>query len=695
MGTGEFLGGMALFGLAGAAALVVAVVVVARRLAHLDRLERAVAGGLVFVAAILAIHLVPLALGLLSRPAVAVTAVVAAAAALAIPRGRAVEQRARPPAARDGRPERVLAALAAGIAFVTIAASVRAELPLLIAGLDMNTFHLPSAGRWIETGSLWQTDVFVPGQAYGYYPNSGELLYVWAMLPFDNDFLIRWVIVPLLALFALAAYAVVRELGGSRSLGVLAATALVTVPIVGMATVSHGMPDVLLYAAMTAGLLFLLRHRRTGLRSDLVLAGLGLGIGFGTKWYGVSTAAIAIAVWAGARLVRDRGGRRAILADAGVVTGVMALSGGIWLVRNLVQSGNPVFPVRVSVLGITIFDAPPDRVREAAGFSIADYLGDPDVLFGRIPAELLEGAGLLPAVAVLLVLAAWVGARRGAGARGSLAALGVAAVVLALAYAITPYSALGGEGKAELANVNTRYLVPALIAATVAGAAAAARSRALAVAAAVVLALVSLAGLPEAYGGPLEASAVVKVGVALAALAGLAALAWRVVRVRPRLRDAALAGTAIVAVVGAVAYADRTESRINHARFEGYGTVVHAVHQLSAGRELDVGIAGLWSANGMSPVWASFGPRLGNHVEYVGYDDDGWLAAYEREDDFVAAVRAAGYDLVVLGRGMIPRPYVREEDWLEAAGYVELLRSERLILYGARDLATDVGARRD
>lgn len=692
MGTGEFLGGMALFGLAGAGALVVAWACVSRRLAHLDRLERAVAGGLVFVAAILAIHLVPLALGVLSRPAVAVAAVLAAAGALAIPRGRAVERAARPPAARDGRAARVLAWLVGGIAFVTVAAAVRAELPLLIGGLDMNTFHLPSAARWIETGSLWQTDVFVPRQAYGYYPNSGELLYVWAMLPFDNDFLIRWVIAPLLALLALAAYAVVRELGGSPALGALAATALVCVPIVGLATVSHGMPDVLLYAAMTSGLLFLLRHRRTGLRSDLVLAGLGLGIGFGTKWYGVSTAAIAIAVWAGARLVGDRGGRRAVLADAGLVAGLTALSGGIWLVRNLVQSGNPVFPVRVSVLGITIFDAPPDRVREVAGFSISDYFGEPDVLADRIAPELLEGAGLLAALALPLVLVAWAGARR-SSARGPLLALGVAAVVIAVAYAFTPYSALGGEGRAELANVNTRYLMPALIAATVAGAAAAARSRALAPAVAVALALAALAGLPEAYGERLGAAEVAKVGLALAVLTALAALAWRVVRARPRLRELALAGAAVVAVAGVVGYAERTENRINHARFEGYGPVVHAVHRLSAERELDVGLAGLWSKAGTSPVWPSFGPRLRNHVEYVGYDDDGWLAAYAREADFAAAVRRAGYDLVVLGRGMVPRAHVPEQDWLERAGYVELGRDDRLILYASRELASDAGGR--
>ena len=31
--------------------------------------------------------------------------------------------------------------------------------------------------------------------------------------------------------------------------------------------------------------------------------------------------------------------------------------------RNWVESGNPVFPVKLEVAGVTIFDAPYDRVR--------------------------------------------------------------------------------------------------------------------------------------------------------------------------------------------------------------------------------------------------------------------------------------------------------------------------------------------
>ena len=39
-------------------------------------------------------------------------------------------------------------------------------------------------------------------------------------------------------------------------------------------------------------------------------------------------------------------------------------------------SDNPVFPLNVAPFGLTIFDAPPDVIRDQAGFAIADYAGD-------------------------------------------------------------------------------------------------------------------------------------------------------------------------------------------------------------------------------------------------------------------------------------------------------------------------------
>src|SRR6185295_18460461 len=80
--------------------------------------------------------------------------------------------------------------------------------------------------------------------------------------------------------------------------------AVVSLPIVGLATVPRALPDSLLWATYACGTVFLLRHARTSRTSDLLVAATALAIAFGTKWYGISSVGMLVVVWAGARLVR-------------------------------------------------------------------------------------------------------------------------------------------------------------------------------------------------------------------------------------------------------------------------------------------------------------------------------------------------------------------------------------------------------
>ena len=281
MPVGELAGGIALVALPGIAAAWLAWRVVAGRLGHLQGEQRLVAVALVWMGALLGIHLVPLLLGVLSQASVLVCS---ALVALAGVHARRVAGRADP--APRASPESALAGwvlAAAGVLVVAIAAiaSLRAALPVSFYNVDTIVGNLPQAARWIESGSLWQLDEYVPLQARSTYPGNGVLLIAWAMLPLENDVLVRLVVAPLLLWFAVAVFALARELGARPTSAVLAASALVASPIVAEASIEHAFPDVLLYAAMTSGALFLVRHLRTRRASDLLLGGLGIGLGLG------------------------------------------------------------------------------------------------------------------------------------------------------------------------------------------------------------------------------------------------------------------------------------------------------------------------------------------------------------------------------------------------------------------------------
>src|SRR5436305_15030081 len=105
---------------------------------------------------------------------------------------------------------------------------------------------------------------------------------------------------------------------------------------------------------------------------------MDLWFSFGTEWYDPPAVIIAVAGWALLTRVTRRDGRR-LLGQAGVLAGVVLLAGGFWLVRNLVELGNPFFPLKVSVGGLTLFDAPRDIRREISGLTLAGYVDDPAV----------------------------------------------------------------------------------------------------------------------------------------------------------------------------------------------------------------------------------------------------------------------------------------------------------------------------
>ncbi len=674
----DFLAGTALFVAMLAAVGAATALVVTRRLRHLDPLARGLAAVVVGTVVLIAVHLVPLLLGVLSRGTVlAACALAIGLAALVRPAPGTAASEPAPPAAAQGAGGPASWALA-GVAAAFALAAALADLARWggdeLVGVDPLTFHLPNVGRWIQTGSLWQIDQFVPLQAHGNYPNNGDVVLLSTVLPWHNDFLVRLPIAFFLAVTAVAVYAVARELRAPPPAAVLAGAAAISIPVVGIASIPRALPDPLLWATLSIGVLFALRRARTGRTSDLVLAGAALAIAAGTKWYGVSSVAVVVVVWTLARLPSRRAGAAGALRDGAAVGGLAFLGVAAWFARNLVESGNPVFPVKVAPLGITLFDAPPDVLRGQVGFSIADYLGNPDVL-GQLAGEVYEGLGAPGIAAAIAVLAALVLARRADGGRAALV-MAITALALLALYAVTPYTALGLRDEPSLASVNTRYAVPALLLALPVAAWAAGRlPRTAALALEAALALAVILGAREAYA--VQARDIL---AAVLALAVLAAAGWALWGVRDR-RPVLVAAALLVAVAG-LAGAHRMEERINDGRYLGADRAVDALLRAAPeGRR--IGLAADWSVGGLSPIWPSFGTRIGNDVEYVGEDVDGWLTKYGDARGFQAALKRRRYDLLVVGRGFFPPENTPEQRWAADAGWKTIALSPRLRVLAA------------
>jgi hypothetical protein len=683
---GEYVVGAVLFGAMSGAALGVAWLVVSRRHPELGGASRIVALGLYAVLAILAIHLLPAMLGVLSRASVVATSALLLALATLIPRA-AVKEAGSP--ARDpapGPPESPAAVWLNRIGFAVLGllflAVAHDQFFVAPTAVDTLNFHMPGVAAWIETGSIWQIDVYLPSVAPGHYPNNGDVLLLAAVVPWQSDFLAHVVLWPVLAMLGVAVYALARELGGARQPALSATVLVLALPAVIIPALINMYPDSLMLFGFAAGLLFLIRHARSAAPRDLVAAGLALGLSFGTKWYGVSAVAVVLAVWFVATWARGRGLGRA-LRDGAALAGLVLLAGGVWLLRNWIESGNPVFPVRVAPFGLEIFDAPRDIVREQAGFTIVDYIDDPGVWSEYILPQYRDALALAGLVLLSGLLFAAVRVRRGAAAgRGPVLTGVVAAVVLLLVYVVTPYSAGGAEGAPTIVGGDSRYAVPALLIAAVALAWAASRVRR---GPGILAGLAALAALDAV--GRITDNEVSLISLEAGNWAGalavavIAALAIIAVRWVARSGDRRLAAGALVLVLAVAWVAGYgMQKRFHGNRYLGSDPAVDAL--LADGSAPAVGVAGVWS-NGLSPVLPAFGPRLENHVEYVGPDVGGFLERYPDREDFVARIEDEDFGYLIVGHGDPPAPPLPEERWARSAGFEEVASSDRLTLLRA------------
>jgi hypothetical protein len=690
MPLGEYLIGTLFFVPTLGAALAVGWLCVSRQYRHLPALPRLLAFSVVATAALVFAEVIPAALGILSRASALATALVLAGVAARVPRRvSALELERDPSPPPSGWFSVAIAVVAVAVVAIYEIGRLRVLATLPVADVDMLGFHLPGIARFIQSGSLWRVDQFLPGFATAQYPNDGDFLLLSAILPWRDLAFVRFVIVPFYALTAIGVYALALELRSTRAAAATMAAALVTVPALSLLALD-GLPDAIALAMFAAGLVFLVRHARSRRRSELALAGLALGIAFGTKWYGTTAVAVVCVAWAIAHLLARRR-VRSLAVESVTLIGMILAGGGIWLLRNLIESGNPIYPKAVSLFGLSVFPGSRGDVIDRYGYTIANYLTHPHVLRTYVYPAFKSRVGLSGAVAaggLVIALAAGIRAFRARDGRtpevAFVLALGIVAVGGVAEYVITPGSAYGLKDMPVQTFANVRWLMPAiLIAAALTPRATLALGR--------LGPLLELAGLAGAINGielgpavPSGTSVVAGLIVAAVIIATLivrrfgAQARWLTRWGRPRRAAAAAAVLGAIVVLVAVA---RFDERRFDARSYSAGDPTIAWIEAHAPGGARIGITGVWSDTGLVPTLPAFGPRLRNLVSYVGDRVRHSIHLPASANSFDAELARGGYGLLLIGLQQTGSTDV----WAREAGYTLVAQSARLALYRRGD----------
>ncbi|MEA2141993.1 MAG: hypothetical protein QOI64_423, partial [Solirubrobacteraceae bacterium] len=255
---------------------------------------------------------------------------------------------------------------------------------------------------------------------------------------------------------------------------------------------------------------------------------------------------------------------------------------------------------------------------------------------------------------------------------------------LAAVYSITPYTAFGFKDEPVLVGANTRWLMPALLCAAALFAWAAGRLGRARV-------LAELAGLAAVIDG-LRRGFELETRTIVAAVGGLLLLAAAVYGVvalrarRPRRAGAIPAVAGGLAVLALIAVGYVRQERFYDNRYMRADDAVISWFSERAKSGHRVALAGVWTGDGLSPVWPAFGPRIGNDVDFLGHFVDGQLREYDDEPAWRRALARGRYDLLVVGSGgygecPIPGKLSDDDAYARDAGLRLVARTHRLRLY--------------
>lgn len=463
---------------------------------------------------------------------------------------------------------------------------------------DVLAGHLPVAVEWLQAGNVRLWPYVSPVSAEALYPANSQLMALWLLVPTHRDFLVQLGSLPGVALLIGGIAMLAQELGADRRAATAAALIVPTLPLAIGQLVGTNMTDMMAAGGLVAAGAFVASLRRRPRYAEILAAGLASGIAVGSR-YAAIVALIPLLMVMAAELFAQRRALSPLRAGAVFALG-LASTGSYFYLRNLVITGDPVYPQSLPFHNVTatvLTAFPSFKSYLQVGFQPGGWLVavEQAIAFGGPLFVVLVGASLVPvAVGVVrrdMSLIAWLWA--------------ILPLVEFLAFVSLPLSAgyvVNGHLDRVGVTLNLRYLLPTVSFSAAIMAAELSRWRPK-VEHAVLLVALLLAPIFAVLDSEHHLPLVTIVAGGLLLFAFVAVL-----RVRPNVR--ALGIGAVVVAVGIAVISPQVATHYDQRRL-GAGVPFEDARLHLADADSSVAVAGFCEIYGL------YGPKLERRVEYI------------------------------------------------------------------------------
>lgn len=215
---------------------------------------------------------------------------------------------------------------------------------------DTIAYHMPIVVEWIQAGSLWDIFYAVWGGPLGYYPSNHELMLTWLVLPFGNDYIVNLANFAFVGVMIVVVYKILKEMGVSDFLAWLAGALVMVMPIF-LRQVGTGQVDILMALGVLIAWYYFLRVHKRKDGVLLIPLCLNLSIMLGAKYLSIIYIIPILVVF----FFFYPHWRKSYKLWWLWFLAIMGTLGSMWYWRNLILTGNPVFPADVNIADLIVF----------------------------------------------------------------------------------------------------------------------------------------------------------------------------------------------------------------------------------------------------------------------------------------------------------------------------------------------------